>query len=153
MTVTDAQVRNAIAAVIETAEPAAVIFNWNALGHQMNEWPGMFRLAAGGTHGWIIKRTGTESEWKGNGGRDRKFWIYDVWGFYGFRPGKEADNSDEEFAAILDAVYEAVRASGKLGLEEVEEHGLLQWQMITTIDCGEETLHFAQGRLRVMLCC
>ncbi len=152
MRVTDTEVREAIADVIKTAQPDAIVFNWNVLGHNMADWPGLFRVDDAVTHGWLIKRNGTQSEWK-NAYRDRQFWIYDIWGFFGFRAGKEGDNSDEDFAEITDSIYAGFKAEGKLGLEEVEEHELLQFNLITTIDCGEETLHFAQGRLRVRLCC
>ena len=154
MTLTDEQVRAAIAAVIKAAQPDAAVYSWNALGHRLHEWPAMFRTADDATvHGWIVKRSGVQSEWKGNGGRVRQTWAYDVWGFYGFRPGKSGDNSDEEFAAIIDAVADGIRLSGKLGLDEVEDLQPLQYALISTIDCGEETLHFAQGRLTMMPCC
>lgn len=79
---------------------------------------------------------------------------YDIWGFYGFRSGTETDNSDNEFGAILDVVANAFTQEPKLTLSGgVRDHGLLQFAAITTIDCGEEILHFAQGRLIVNLCC
>lgn len=149
--VTDAEVRQKLKDLIKTAYPAAQVYGWNALSHKLHEWPGLFRTDAA-THGWIIKRAGTESQWK-NPTRDRSFWTYDVWAFYGYRTGKEGDNSDDEFSAILQTVYDAVKATSNLGLAEVEEHELLQFDLITTIDCGEETLHWAKGRLRVRLCC
>lgn len=152
MDLTDGQVRTAIAAIIKAAQPDAVVFDWNVLGHKEREWPGMFRTT-GGTHGWVIKRSRAVSEWKGTGGRTRTLWTYDVFGFYGFRAGKSGDNSDEEFAEIVDAVSEAFRASGTLGLTEVEGHELMQFQLISTIDCGEEMLHFAAGTLIVRPCC
>lgn len=150
--VTDAEVRSAAKTLVKTAYPTAQVYGWNALSHQLHEWPGMFRTADGATHGWIIKRAGTESQWK-NSARDRTFWIYDVWAFYGFRTGKEGDNSDDEFSAILQTAFDAFKATSNLGLAEVQEHGLLQFDLITTIDCGEETLHWAKGKLRVRLCC
>lgn len=148
---TDEQVRAAIAGIIQASQTAAAVYNWNVLGHDLRKWPGLFR-GDSGTHGWVVKRIGQTSEWK-NGSRDRMTWIYDVFGFYGFMPGKTGDNSDEDFSAILDAVYEAIKAKPTLDVDEVERHTLLQYALISTIDCGEETLHFAQGRLSVELCC
>ena len=152
MAVTDAQVRAAAKAIITTPYPAAMIYGWNVLSHQLNEWPGLFRTASGGTHGWVIKRTGGPSEWK-RLNCDRRFWVYDIWGFYGFRSGKEGDNSDEEFAVIADAVYAGFKAKPTLDVAEVDEHELLQFDLLTTIDCGEETLHWLKGSLKVRLCC
>jgi hypothetical protein len=148
----DKQIRLAIKQIIKTLYPAAQVFAWNALSHDLGEWPGMFRTASGATHGWIIKRSAARSEWK-NPQRDRKTAVYDVWGFYGFSAGNENENSDNEFAEIVDAVCESIKAVPALDVAGVERHGLLQIAAITTIDTGEETLHFAQGRLEVQLCC
>jgi len=150
---TDAQIRDAIRDVIVAVHATARVYSWNVLSHDLADWPGLFTTAAGGRHGWIIKRASASAEWKGSGGRDRQMLSYDVWGFYGFRTGKLDDNSDDEFSVIVDAVYAAIKASPKLGLECIEEHGLLQWQRITTMNCGEETLHIAMGRLDVIHCC
>ncbi len=146
---TDEEVRAAMKTVIATADAAAVIWPYNCLSHDLDEWPGLF---GADRHGWIIKRSAIEAEWK-HGGRDRAVWIYDIWGFYGFRTGKEDDNSDDEWAAIIDAVRDGFRAAPTLELAEVERHDLLQVAANTTINCGEETLHFAQCRVRVHICC
>ena len=150
---TDKQIRLAIKTLIKTAYPTAQVFAWNALSHDLGEWAGMFRTSDGKSHGWIVKRAALKAEWK-NGRRDRRQIPYDVWGFYGFASGNETENSDNEFGEILDTVYEAFKASPRLGFDEtVETHDLLQYAAITTIKSGEETLHFAQGRLIVHLCC
>lgn len=153
---TDAQVRQKLKDLIKAVHPTAQVYGWNALSHELGDWPGMFRTtdfaSSGKTHGWIVKRAGSESRWK-RLGADRVAWIYDLWGFYGFRSGKEGDNSDDEFAGVCQAVYDAIKATPKLDIECVDEHELLQFDMITTIDCGEETLHFAKGKLKLRLCC
>lgn len=148
----DKQIRLAIKQIISALYPGARVFAWNALSHDLGEWPGMFRDQDGKTHGWIVKRAATRAEWK-NPQRDRKTAVYDIWGFYGFAAGNENDNSDNEFALIVDAVCDAIKSSPTLDVSGVERHGLLQIAAITTIDTGEETLHFAQGRLEVSLCC
>lgn len=148
----DKQIRITIAELIKTLYPSAQAFGWNVLSHDLGEWPGLFRTGDGATHGWIVKRSSAKAEWK-NGRRDRKTAVYDVWGFYGFTSGNEEDNSDNEFALIVEAVYEAIKAKPTLDVSGVEGHNLLQIAALTTIDTGEETLHFAQGRLEVMLCC
>lgn len=156
MAVTDQQVRLAIKGYIKTAFPTAQVYAWNVLSHELDEWPGLFRTTdyatSKKTHGWIVKRAAAESEWK-NPQRDRNRWIYDIWGFYGFRSGKEADNSDDEFSEIVAGVYAALKAKPTLENPELERHSLLQLIRNTTINCGEETLHFAQCSLRVDLCC
>jgi hypothetical protein len=151
---TDQQIREKIAAIIAGATGAdAQVYRWNALSHNLSDYPSLFRTSAGLTHGWIIKRASGES--KGRMGRHAdKSYTYDIWGFYGFRSGTESDNSDNEFGAILDEVTEAFVQEPKLQLSGgVRAHDLLQYAAITTIDCGEEILHFAQGRLTVHLCC
>lgn len=150
---TDQEVRHAINDIISAVCPDAKVYEWNVLSHELSEWPGLFRIS-GGTHGWIIKRSSIETEWK-NGGRERPEWNYDLWGFYAFRSGKEGDNSDDEWSVIIDSIGSALKAEPRLGMEdsEVERHELLQVKAITTIDCGEETLHFANCGLKVKICC
>ncbi len=148
--VTDQEVRHAIKGIIGEADTDAVIYEWNALSHDLAEWPGLFGSSR---HGWIIKRSAIATEWK-HGGRERPVWSYDLWFFYGFRTGKEGDNSDDEVGVILDAVGSGLKASPRLGIDdEIEKHELLQVKQNTTINCGEETLHFANCGLKVNICC
>jgi hypothetical protein len=146
---TDQEVRHAIKGIISAAATGAAVYEWNVLSHDLAEWPGLFGIPR---HGWIIKRAAVESTWK-NATKERPIWTYDIWGFYAFRSGKEGDNSDDEFAVILDAVSGGFKAKPTLELAEVEKHELLQVISNTTIDCGEETLHLAQCRLKVHICC
>jgi hypothetical protein len=154
----DKLIRDAIGTLITTAFAAAdppivaKVYPWNVLSHQLNDWPGLFTTGSV-IHGWVIKGTPLEAERK-NAQRDRVTLEYDIWGFYEFRSGKSGDNSDDEFAVIRAKVYNAIKAEPRLDLEnEVEYHELLQFARATTIDCGETTLHFAQGKLTVHLCC
>ncbi len=150
----DTDIRLAVKTIIKNLYPNAQVFAWNALSHDISEWAGMFRNDKDElTHGWIIKTAAATAQWK-NGKRDKKQLPIDVWGFYGFRSGNEADNSDNEFAEIREAIYEAIKAVPTLNFSgTVEGHDLLQFPVITTLESGEETLHFAQGRLVVHLCC
>lgn len=150
--ITDLDVRHAIKIMIAGAQPDARIYEWNALSHDLAAWPGLFRTVTGKTHGWLIKRASIATVWK-HAGRERPQWIYDIWGFYKFRSGKEGDNSDDEFSAIVASIAEALKLKPTLELAEVERHDLLQADQLTTIDCGEETLHFARCRLTVHICC
>lgn len=148
----DKNIRAAIADLITSATTDAKVYPWNVLTHDLSEWPGLFR-GTERVHGWVVKRSSMPSERK-NASRDRRTFVYDIWGYYGFRSGKTGDNSDDEFAEICDDVYDAVKAEPRLGFEsDVEYHELLQVVNLTTIDCGEETLHFCQARLTVHLCC
>ena len=120
--ITDQQVRHAIKTVIATAQPDAKVYEWNALSHDLGSWPGLFRTESG-THGWIIKRSSISSEWK-HGYRERPRWVYDIWGFFAFAEGKEGDNSDDAFSAIVASIADALRLTPTLALEEVERHEL-----------------------------
>lgn len=148
------QIRVAIGSLITgVLTTTAKVWTWNVLNHRLDEWPGLFRVNATATHGWVIRNITQPAERK-NAQRDRITLDYDVLGFYAFRSGKTGDNSDDEFSVIRAKVYNAIKASPRLNFDnEVEYHELLQWNVITTIKCGEETLHYAQGRLRVHLCC
>lgn len=149
----DIQIRAKAGLIISAAYPTARVYSWNALSHDLADWPGLFRTTDSKTHGWIIRRVAQPSEWK-NPQRDRQKPEYDIYGFYKFRSGKLGDNSDDEFALIWDTVYEAFKAAPRLNFDTVvERHDLLQLVRLTTINTGEETLHFAQGRLKVHLCC
>lgn len=149
----DKQIRNAIKAIIQPAYPSAVIWPYNALSHKLAEWPALLRKSDGKVHGWIIKRVALSAEWK-TANRDRQHPQYDLWGFYGFRQGTETDNSDNEFGEICDTAYLNLKAAPNLNLAGiVERHDLLQFRYIATNNCGEETLHIADARLTVHLCC
>lgn len=153
----DKRIRLAAKPTIVTPYPTAKVFVWDVLSHDLSEWPGLFRTTdfatSKKTHGWIIKRTAAAATRK-NPQRDRQVWTYDLLGFYGFRSGKQSDNSDLEWSEICDTVYGNVKIAHNLGLDgEVEYHDLLQFLKHTTINCGEETLHFTHGRLTVHLCC
>lgn len=149
----DAEIRQAIGDLIAADYTTAKIYPFNALSHQIDEWPGLFRQSNGSAFGFVIMRTGASAVWRGSGGRDRREFTYSIWAFYSFRPGKIGDNSDDEFAEILDTVYERLKSEPRLGVSGVEEHSLLQWRRITTLNCGEETLHFGDGTLTVRICC
>jgi len=148
----DKDIRTAIAGLITTASESEKVYPFNALSRDITDWPGLFRDNEG-VHGWVVRRVAVKAERK-NTQIDRKTWMYEIWGFYSFRSGKIGDNSDDEFAEICDAVYAAIQASPRLGFDNyVERHDLLQIYNMTTLDCGEETLHFCQARLAVHLCC
>lgn len=154
----DTQIREKIGEIITAAlaeydeELEAKVYTWNALTHQPSEWPALFRND-GLTHGWIIKLSRQTAERK-NAQRDRVQLDYDIYGFYGFESGTADDNTDNTFSEIVAAVYNGIKGEPRLDFDaEVEYHELLQFERLTTINCGEETLHFAQGRLSVHLCC
>ena len=146
----DKQIREATRNLYAAELPTAVIYPWNVLSHDLTEWPGLFGTTR---FGIVIKRSSVSAEWK-NAKRDRLQLDYDHWFFYKFRSGKIGDNSDDEFAEVLTKAHNCLKAEPRLGFDdEVEMHDLLQFRRITTINCGEETLHFAEGRLTVHLCC
>lgn len=150
----DKTVRAQIKAILQPAYASAVIYPSNALSRDITDSPALFRTTAGTVHGWLIIRSESSSEFK-TPVKTRDVYDYTVLAFYGFRPGgTEASNSDDEFGEILDTAFENLKAKPTLDLDGVvDRHELLQFDKITTINCGEETLHFAQGRLTVHLCC
>lgn len=149
----DKQLREKIGGLIAEAADGAVVWIWDALSRDPAEWPGMFRTDDGGTHGWVIKLAAQTATRK-NGARDRVVLTYDIWGFYGFETGNEDENSDHAFTEIIAAVYDKLKGEPRLEFDnEVEYHDLLQFVKLTVIHCGEESLHYAQGRLTVHLCC
>jgi hypothetical protein len=146
----DQTIRVAIGGLIAAAQSSAVVYAWNVLSHNLSDWPGLF---GANRFGAVIKRV-TQLADRKNASRDKRHETYDIWAFYKFRPGKTGDNSDDEFAQICQSIYDAIKASPHLGLDTlVEYHELVQWIQVTTIRCGEETLHYAAGRLKVNLCC
>lgn len=150
----DKTVRNKIKAILQPSYATAVIYPFNALSHERSDWPALLRKTDGTVHGWIIKRAESASTFK-TPVKTRDVYEYDLWAFYSFRANaSETSNSDDEFGEILDTAFEALKAKPILDLDGVvDRHDLLQFARITTINCGEETLHFAQGRLSVHLCC
>lgn len=149
----DLQIRDAIRNLLVNEHPQARVWPFLAIGHDMNDWPALFKTA-GGLHGYVVFRTSANAAWNGTGGRDRRTFDYAIWIFYGWRPGRVGDNSDDEFSDIIEADYQAFKSSPRLGLETiVQEHGLLQVNTISTINCGEETLHIATAQLSVRICC
>jgi hypothetical protein len=146
----DQTIREAIAGLISAAEPAAIVYSWNALSHNLTEWPGLFGEAR---HGYIVRRISQPADRK-NAQRDKRHPVYELLQFDKFRVGKKSDNSTDDSAEKWQTVYNAIKAEPHLGLEgTVEYHELLQLELDTTIKCGEETLQFKRGRLPVHLCC
>lgn len=149
---TDQEVKDAIKTIIAAACADAVIWPYNALSHQISEWPAMFRRATDGmVEGWVIMRTRISGEWK-NASREKAVWQYTLLGLYGFRTGDQSSNSDKEFGVKLDAIRAGFRAKPTLDIQCVEKHDLLQIMANTTVDCGEETVHLANCGLAVHVC-
>jgi hypothetical protein len=150
----DQQIRTAIRDILAIDYPNARIWPFLSLGHDLQDWPAMFRTASGDIHGYTIFRRRATAVWHGSGGRDKRRFEYAIWAFYQWRPGKIGDNSDDEFSAILETNYLAIKTAPRLGLDNVvEEHNLLQIDSISTLLCGEETLHIATASLSVTVCC
>lgn len=148
---TDEEVRTAIKTIIATACPNAVIWPYNVLSHKLSEWPAPFKKTDGAVEGWMIMRTKISAAWK-NGTREKAIWHYTILGFYDFRTGKINDNSDDEWAVMIDAVRAGLKAAPTLGINCVEKHDLLQVAANTTIDTGEQTVHLANCSLAVHVC-
>lgn len=150
-TYTESQIRTAIASVITTAAPNAIVFPWFVLGHDQNEWPGLLISAADGNkpHGYVITRTQTEGERKNPQCVTRTF-SYDIWAFHWYDDAStSAANSDLAFNTELDAICNAFINATTLPaeLQRVEEE--LSFRVDLDI-FGGELLHYATGRLVVV---
>ncbi|HEV7701263.1 MAG TPA: hypothetical protein VGO43_13610 [Pyrinomonadaceae bacterium] len=152
----DIQIRAACRTIILGKYADAIVWPFNVIGNDdPTEWPGHFRRDDGTAHGWMIMEADQGATRKGSGQRSKIVKEYYIVGFYGFvGGGKIGENSDEEFSIIRTNVYNGFEDEPRLGFDTVvEKHDLLQYKRITTVDCGEETLLMAPGRLTVHLCC
>jgi len=150
-TYTETQIRAAIAGVITTAAPNAVVFPWWVLGHDSNTWPGVLISSADGNkpHGYVITRTNTEGERKNPQCVTRSL-TYDIWAFRYYDEGStSAANSDLVFNTELDAICNAfINAATLPGeLQRVEEEPSFRMDLDIF---GGELLHYATGRLVIV---
>lgn len=160
MTITEKQLRAKIAEIIEATCPTAKVFRRNVLTADRAKWAGLFRHQAeiNGelrtiTFSFIVRRIGiTRNE-------DETFvrHIFEILGFYGFYYGNSTANSEDEWQAHLDNLYDSFDATEDLSLDDKTEiyHDGLQISSIGLIRVAEsEFLHFAGGQLviRVYQC-
>lgn len=160
---TEKQLRDAIAARIETASGSQRVYSFNCLDYKFKpdgspdiaHWPGQFTYADGGEeiiHGWVIRRTARVAELRA--GCEEMTATYDVHGFFGFsHTGLTSNysNSDDEFGAIVDAVVAEFNEGAGNGLITVEgvavQHFGLQMPVLTVMRAGSQLLHFAGGMI------
>lgn len=145
----DHEIRTAIAGVVETAAPNAIVFSWWVLGFDVGQWAGLLASAddSNRSHGWVITRKAILREEGPNGVTDRTA-TYAVWGFHYYTTGNETANTEDVFQAEVDAVADALVANAVTGVR-------LEPVQFPTIDLGkfgEELLHFARGELVVKWC-
>lgn len=156
----DKQIRTALKNYLLEIDPDAEVYAFDTLSHDPGEWANLFRKDVGEVekiHGWVIRRTDITDSWERQTA-SKAAYVYEIWGFYGFRAVDENDNSDDEFQAIVDAFCDKLRANPRLGLCggpgacPIDEHELPQFKRMTTLGAGGEQLHFAPATLKVKLC-
>lgn len=145
-TYSDEDIRTAIAGVITTAAPLAVVFPWWVLGVKQDMWPGMLRSSQDSdrVHGYVITRTADE-------GREvamrcvERAWSYDIWAIHYYQTGTSAANTDLTFNEELDTITAAFDNVASLA-NALKRRSPIRW----TIDLnvyGGELLHFAVGQI------
>jgi hypothetical protein len=150
---TDEQIiARALAEVVRSAAPLAVVYPWNVLGHSPSEWAALFRSPAdaGRIHGWAITRVATTSI----GGMSDSLTGTDIWRFLGVhyhQNGNETDNTDYTWQAEIDAIRAAFSQHEML-VPEISNHEEFQVGIIDCLGTGAELVHFAQASLVITSC-
>lgn len=123
----------------------------------LSKWPGKFTYTDDNddeiVHGWSIFRADSDGKPKSHGCQDYE-WIYNVWGFYLFRPGGSSDsNSDDEFSDIVDRVADRINEKPFWEIETESGSFSLSHEGIklpqTILRCGDERLHWAPGTMKI----
>lgn len=151
MTYTDAQVRTAIAGVIQTAASSAVVYPWWVLGVKQDMWPGILRSSSDSNrvHAYVFTRSDNTGIEKGMRCVER-IWTYDIWGFHYYLTGTSSSNSDLTFNAELNAICDAFD-----DVSTIADALKRRQPPRFTIDLnvyGGELLHFAVGQLTIEAC-
>jgi len=147
--ITEKAIRAAIVDVIKTAYPDAVTYERNVLTSGRDTWASLFRRQVVNeifTHGWIVRRKSTTKTFNA----DYRTSEFEVLGFYGFKFGTTATNSENEFQAIIDNLVEIFDGVVELGLGGSVMHEGLSMPDIGLINTKDtEFLHIAIGQMRV----
>ncbi len=151
-----------IAAIIRAVKPKAKVYPYWVIGQGLEQSVPYFLSSTedewGSSpflHAYIIgydddtrTRTGTASF------TDET--TYKLWGFYGFKLGNEAKNSEDVFSVHVKQIQNALTAATKLqytdhpdGVPEVKNHG--EWQISSrgVYYMGQQKVHIAQGSITV----
>lgn len=144
---TEKQIRDAIAATIQTAAPLAVVIPRNILGMKNDGWLGLLQSASDQNRirGWMVtlqsqpliedRLNGAEYELR-----------FSVWQFLQYWTGSNTDNSEDTFSAEREAVVSAF--AGSLG-SPLEWAKPLQFSLIDLFSVGDRLVHIAQGSIAV----
>lgn len=148
--VKDRDVRNAVKPIIESAfgSDTRVLTRWR-LAFEEDDWKAVLRAVttAGRTDGWILARTGIQTECTGMPAqRYDAHWKYALWYFRTIDEGV----SEYEINEKIDDLIEALEDDPQIGLDPgmgFMGHTGLQ---VTNIDTINDQYHFITAELVVM---
>jgi hypothetical protein len=171
-TYSDAQIREAVDALIKYKDPTSIVYPWFSLEGKPDTWPGQLTspddLVNGipRVHGYVFTRSesGAEEEWR-YADCPKDFYEYEVWAYYGYSTGRKPTNdevtagtmtnSDLLFNERLDDIKNAINdlrtVELTVPLAFTRLHRRIRpfaWS-INLRPFGSEVLHFAAGKLLI----
>lgn len=155
--ISDIEIRNAILATIAPVTDDALLLNRWILGLGLGESIPYLKVpATSKVHAYMVSRSATSrSKTKINAGQYFDVFTYKLWGFYTFRIGNNANNSEDDFSLELDNVYQVLADNPRLTFDNLEtnlvEHQDWQIPEIDIYEFGTSKVHVAQGQIDVVL--
>jgi hypothetical protein len=144
---TEKQIRDAIAATIQTAAPQAVVIPRNILGMKDDGWLGFLQSGVDSNriHGWMVtlqsqaviedRVSAAEYELR-----------FAVWQFLQYRTGSNSDNSEDAFSNERGAVLNAFAGALPAPLDGAKP---LEFSLVDLFQVGDRLVHIAQGSIVV----
>lgn len=152
-TVTDKQIRQAIATIIDGVQPNAKIYPRWMQSFEEGEFVALLRSAddSDRVNCWMISRVRRDEDLAAE--PVDLTWSYAVNFYFQYEFGYDSQNSEDALDTHLEAVTKAIRDKPDLNLGHVDirEHGGLQFTAIGVVAFGETLVHIAQGELDVFL--
>lgn len=129
--------KTAMLAALDT--DSAKVFDYWALGMQLDDWPGMLRLSSGIVHGYVM-------HWLG--GEPRGEWSYQITGLHSHKGRDSVNDFGDALEALIFALRPGLMALTSYG--EVEHDGLT-WRIdvseirneLTQVAVGNITFKFS----------
>lgn len=144
---TEKEIREAIAARIQTLAPSAVVVPRNILGIKNDGWLGLLQSPADGNkiHGWMVSlQSQVLIEDRGFGAEYEL--RYAVWQFLQYSTGDNTNNSEDVFSAERAAVIQGFAGNPPAPLEDAAP---IQFNLIDIFSIGDRLIHIAQGSIAV----
>lgn len=100
---TEIEIRNAIAARIQTTAPSAVVIPRDIVNALDGTWLSLLEDAVGKVHGWVVTLEAMTIREDRAGGAEYNL-KYSVWRFLDYDTGSDAANSEDQGSAEREAV-------------------------------------------------